>query len=117
MRRSLQDYVDASTDAASAAEAATTQAFATMEDALVSFVTTGKVEFGSLADVRPRRHHATRCASGDHRPAGRQHCSVAGRAGEVAQQERRWAGGESAGFLAGLGTYLAGLFHTGEIVG
>ena len=50
VRRSLQDYVDASTDAASAAEAATTQAFATMEDALVSFVTTGKVEFGSLTE-------------------------------------------------------------------
>ena len=50
VRRSLQDYVDASTDAASAAEAATTQAFATMEDALVAFVTTGKVEFGSLTE-------------------------------------------------------------------
>ncbi len=71
VRRSLQDYVDASTDAASAAEAATTQAFATMEDALVSLRhhRQGRVR---LADrEHPGRPHPARGAPGDHRPARR----------------------------------------------
>jgi lambda family phage tail tape measure protein len=37
-------------DAASAAEQVTTQAFQRMEDALVGFVTTGKLDFASLVD-------------------------------------------------------------------
>lgn len=38
-------------DAASAAERVTTQAFRGMEDALVGFVTTGKLDFASLVDA------------------------------------------------------------------
>lgn len=48
--RAMHDYVDAAADAASAAEEATTLAFRSMEDALVTFATAGKFEFSSLAD-------------------------------------------------------------------
>lgn len=50
LRRGLLDYAREAGDAARAAEEVTTRAFATMEDALVSFVTTGRVEFRALAD-------------------------------------------------------------------
>ena len=49
--RALGDYADQATDAASAAEQVTTQAFSGMEDALVGFVTTGKLDFASLVDA------------------------------------------------------------------
>ncbi|MBX3516041.1 MAG: phage tail tape measure protein [Rhodospirillales bacterium] len=48
--RALRDYADQAMDAASAAEQVTTQAFQGMEDALVGFVTTGKLDFASLVD-------------------------------------------------------------------
>ena len=48
--RALRDYADQALDAASAAEQVTTQAFQGMEDALVGFVTTGKLDFASLVD-------------------------------------------------------------------
>ncbi len=48
--RALRDYADQAMDAASAAEQVTIQAFAGMEDALVGFVTTGKLDFASLVD-------------------------------------------------------------------
>jgi lambda family phage tail tape measure protein len=41
--RALRNYADGATDAASAAEQVMRQAFAGMEDALVSFVQTGKL--------------------------------------------------------------------------
>jgi lambda family phage tail tape measure protein len=50
MSRALQDYADRATDTAANAEQVTTQAFAHMEDALVSFVQTGKMDFKGLAD-------------------------------------------------------------------
>ena len=50
MSRALQDYADRATDAAANAEQVTSQAFAHMEDALVSFVQTGKMDFKGLAD-------------------------------------------------------------------
>lgn len=50
VKRALLDYAEAAQDAASVAEEATTRAFRGMEDALVSFVTTGKAEFGDLVD-------------------------------------------------------------------
>lgn len=50
MSRALQDYADRATDAAANAEQVTTQAFAHMEDALVAFVQTGKMDFKGLAD-------------------------------------------------------------------
>ena len=49
--RALRDYADQAMDAASAAEKVTTQAFQGMEDALVGFVTTGKLDFASLVDA------------------------------------------------------------------
>ena len=49
--RALRDYADQAMDAASAAEQVTTQAFRGMEDALVGFVTTGKLDFASLVDA------------------------------------------------------------------
>lgn len=48
--RALRDYADRAMDAASAAEQATTRAFQGMEDALVVFVQTGKLDFASLVD-------------------------------------------------------------------
>ena len=48
--RALRDYADQAMDAASAAEQVTTSAFQGMEDALVGFVTTGKLDFASLVD-------------------------------------------------------------------
>lgn len=51
MIRGLRDYADQATDAAGAAEQVTTQAFHGMEDALVSFVATGKLDFASLVDA------------------------------------------------------------------
>ncbi len=50
MSRALQDYAARATDAAANAEQVTTQAFAHMEDALVAFVQTGKMDFKGLAD-------------------------------------------------------------------
>jgi lambda family phage tail tape measure protein len=46
----LRDYVAESQDAASATERAFGQAFSGAEDALTSFVTTGKLEIKGLAD-------------------------------------------------------------------
>jgi len=48
--RALRDYADQATDAASAAEQVTTGAFQGMEDALVAFVQTDKLDFASLVD-------------------------------------------------------------------
>ncbi|HRW61478.1 MAG TPA: phage tail tape measure C-terminal domain-containing protein [Defluviicoccus sp.] len=50
MSRALQEYAARATDAAANAEQVTTQAFAHMEDALVAFVQTGKMDFKGLAD-------------------------------------------------------------------
>ena len=49
-RRSLDDYIKTATDAAGQAEQAMTGAFRSMEDALVSMVTSGKADFKSLAN-------------------------------------------------------------------
>ena len=49
-RLALADYADSATRAGDAAERAVTQGLQGMEDALVQFVTTGKLEFGSLVD-------------------------------------------------------------------
>ena len=49
-RRALQAYAAEATDAARAAEQVTTGAFRGMEDALVTFVQTGKADFQSLID-------------------------------------------------------------------
>jgi lambda family phage tail tape measure protein len=48
--RFLKDYIVESQDAATATEQAFARAFGGAEDALVGFVTTGKLEFQSLAD-------------------------------------------------------------------
>ena len=48
--RGLRDYAAEATDAASQAEQVTTGAFRGMEDALVGFVQTGKLDFQSLID-------------------------------------------------------------------
>lgn len=48
--RALEAYADASTNAAALAEQAFTNGFQSMEDALVDFVTTGKMNFADFAD-------------------------------------------------------------------
>lgn len=48
--RSLQKYLDSVTNVSAATEAAVTRAFGGMEDALVKFAQTGKLDFKSLAD-------------------------------------------------------------------
>lgn len=110
VRRSLQDYVDASTDAASAAEAATTQAFTTMEDALVAFVTTGKVEFGSLTDS---------ILADLTRLSVRQAITAPLAAALLGSGGGGSAGGAegSGGLLASAGSLLASYFHGGGVVG
>ncbi|NUB24708.1 tape measure protein [Azospirillum brasilense] len=50
MKRALQDYAESATDAAKNAEDLFTNSFKSMEDALVEFVKTGKLDFKSLAD-------------------------------------------------------------------
>ncbi|MGE3291349.1 MAG: phage tail tape measure C-terminal domain-containing protein, partial [Geminicoccaceae bacterium] len=109
VRRSLQDYVDAATDAASAAEAATTQAFATMEDALVSFATTGKVEFGAL----------TESILADLTRLAVRQAITAPLAGALLGSGDGTAGGAagSGGLLASAGSLLASFFHEGGVAG
>jgi lambda family phage tail tape measure protein len=48
--RFLKDYVTESNDAATATERAFATAFSGAEDSLVGFISTGKLEFRSLAD-------------------------------------------------------------------
>jgi lambda family phage tail tape measure protein/TP901 family phage tail tape measure protein len=48
-KRGLAEYADSATNAAQLAQDAVTSGFRGMEDALVSFVTTGKMEFSDLA--------------------------------------------------------------------
>ena len=50
LRSSLRTYIEDATNAAKQAERAVTSAFKGMEDAMVQFVTTGKVDFNSLAN-------------------------------------------------------------------
>ncbi|MGE0256915.1 MAG: tape measure protein [Alphaproteobacteria bacterium] len=50
MKRGLRDYAREATDAAKAAEQGIASGFRSAEDALVSFVTKGKLEIGSLVD-------------------------------------------------------------------
>jgi len=48
--RGFQNYIDAAADAAGQAERFVTRSFQSMEDALVKFVSTGKLDFKSLAN-------------------------------------------------------------------
>jgi hypothetical protein len=48
--RALRDYIEAAADAASATEQTLSRALRCAEDALVTFATTGRLEFKSLAD-------------------------------------------------------------------
>ncbi|HVL73094.1 MAG TPA: phage tail tape measure C-terminal domain-containing protein, partial [Beijerinckiaceae bacterium] len=98
-KRALGDYVDAASDAAKAAEKVTTLAFKGMEDALVSFVTTGKVEFSDLA--KSIMADITRIAV-------RQ--AILGPLASMLN-------GGGGNLLGGLGQIFAGLFHEGGIVG
>jgi len=50
IKRGLQSVIDEADDMASKAERGVTSMFKSMEDALVSFVTTGKLDFKSMAD-------------------------------------------------------------------
>ncbi|MBX6323304.1 MAG: hypothetical protein IRY94_15880, partial [Rhodospirillaceae bacterium] len=100
VRRALKDYVDASTDAASAAEEATTRAFESMEDALASFVATGRLEFSSFADSILA--DITR---------------IAVRQAILTPLAKRLESKEGEDLLSGLGQVLAGIFHRGGVVG
>ncbi len=100
VHRALKDYVDTATNAAGAAEEATTRAFRTMEDSLVSFVTTGKLDFSSFAES---------IMADITRIAVRQ---------AILKPLADWLGGGGGGdVLGGAGDFLAGLFHEGGVVG
>jgi lambda family phage tail tape measure protein len=109
--RGLRDYAAEATDAASHAEQVMGNAFQGMEDALVQFVQTGKLDFRSLVDSimadlmrMAIRESITGPLAG----------LLSGGGGAAAGA----AGGTSGGGLfGGLGTFLAGLFHEGGIAG
>ena len=117
VNRALRDYADEATDAAEAAEEVTTVAFQGMEDALVQFASTGKVEFQSLADS---------IMADITRIAVRQTITgplagiLGGSTGGVSGGLFGGGGGPSGGGIGGLfggGFDLFGLFHRGGIVG
>ncbi len=106
VRRGLQDYAKEATDAAQAAEAVTSKAFAGMEDALVGFVTTGKLEVRSLADS---------IAADLTRIAVRQ--TITGPLAAALSGAGQTDGSSGEGLFSGASSLLAGLFHEGGIAG
>jgi lambda family phage tail tape measure protein len=109
--RGLRDYAAEATDAASHAEQVMGNAFQGMEDALVQFVQTGKLDFRSLVDSIMA--DLTRMAIRES-ITGPLAGLLSGGGGAAAGA----AGGTSGGGLfGGLGTFLAGLFHEGGIAG
>jgi lambda family phage tail tape measure protein len=105
--RGLRDYATEATNAASHAEQVMNNAFQGMEDALVQFVQTGKLDFRSLVDSIMADLTRMAIREGITGPLAGLLSGGGGAATEA-------AGG---GPFAGLGTFLAGLFHEGGIVG
>ncbi|WP_188873811.1 phage tail tape measure C-terminal domain-containing protein, partial [Iodidimonas muriae] len=93
--RAVRDIADRATDAAAAAETVTRNLFAGMEDALVSFVTTGKLQFGDFA----------RAIIADIARIAIRQAIIAPLLGAI-------GGGTGGG-----GGLFAGLFHAGGVVG
>ncbi|MBI1327005.1 MAG: tape measure protein [Alphaproteobacteria bacterium] len=106
IKRGLQSVIDEADDMASKAERGVTSMFKSMEDALVSFVTTGKLDFKSLADSIIADMVRMQIQSSITKPlAG----ALGGFLGDIA--------GSIFGAPAGAGTASTATAHTGGVIG
>jgi lambda family phage tail tape measure protein len=104
--RGLQSVIDEADDMASKAERGVTSMFKSMEDALVSFVTTGKLDFKSMADSIIADMVRMQIQSSITKPlAG----ALGGFLGDIA--------GSIFGAPAGAGTASTATAHTGGVIG
>lgn len=106
IKRGLQSVIDEADDMASKAERGVTSMFKGMEDALVSFVTTGKLDFKSMADSIIADMVRMQIQSNITKPlAG----ALGGFLGDIA--------GSIFGAPAGAGTASTATAHTGGVIG
>lgn len=106
IKRGLQSVIDEADDMASKAERGVTSMFKSMEDALVSFVTTGKLDFKSMADSIIADMVRMQIQSSITKPlAG----ALGGFLGDIA--------GSIFGAPAGAGTASTATAHTGGVIG
>ena len=106
IKRGLQSVIDEADDMASKAERGVTSMFKSMEDALVSFVTTGKLDFKSMADSIIADMVRMQIQSNITKPlAG----ALGGFLGDIA--------GSIFGAPAGAGTASTATAHTGGVIG
>jgi len=106
IKRGLQSIIDEADDMASKAERGVTSMFKSMEDALVSFVTTGKLDFKSMADSIIADMVRMQIQSSITKPlAG----ALGGFLGDIA--------GSIFGAPAGAGTASTATAHTGGVIG
>lgn len=106
IKRGLQSVIDEADDMASKAERGVTSMFKSMEDALVSFVTTGKLDFKSMADSIIADMVRMQIQSSITKPlAG----ALGGFLGDIA--------GSIFGAPAGAGTGSTATAHTGGVIG
>jgi lambda family phage tail tape measure protein len=106
IKRGLQSVIDEADDMASKAERGVTSMFKSMEDALVSFVTTGKLDFKSMTDSIIADMVRMQIQSSITKPlAG----ALGGFLGDIA--------GSLFGAPAGAGTASTATAHTGGVIG
>lgn len=106
IKRGLQSVIDEADDMASKAERGVTSMFKSMEDALVSFATTGKLDFKSMADSIIADMVRMQIQSSITKPlAG----ALGGFLGDIA--------GSIFGAPAGAGTASTATAHTGGVIG
>jgi lambda family phage tail tape measure protein len=106
IKRGLQSVIDEADDMASKAERGVTSMFKSMEDALVSFVMTGKLDFKSMADSIIADMVRMQIQSSITKPlAG----ALGGFLGDIA--------GSIFGASAGAGTASTATAHTGGVIG
>lgn len=106
IKRGLQSVIDEADDMASKAERGVISMFKSMEDALVSFVTTGKLDFKSMADSIIADMVRMQIQSSITKPlAG----ALGGFLGDIA--------GSIFGTPAGAGTTSTATAHTGGVIG
>ena len=106
IKRGLQSVIDEADDMASKAERGVSSMFKSMEDALVSFVTTGKLDFKSMADSIIADIVRMQIQSSITKPlAG----ALGGFLGDIA--------GSIFGASAGAGTASTATAHTGGVIG
>ncbi|MBB65524.1 MAG: hypothetical protein CMO81_10725 [Waddliaceae bacterium] len=106
IKRGLQSVIDEADDMASKAERGVTSMFKSMEDVLVSFVTTGKLDFKSMADSIIADMVRMQIQSSITKPlAG----ALGGFLGDIA--------GSIFGAPAGTGTASTATAHTGGVIG